>query len=239
MCIEKILNINKKPVRYFLITFLITGIVLMIFPCTAKAANPGYVDVTIYHHYDDIASPVREDIEIEAGDYTLGSLFTRMPDVGGNRVYEVVGNSDGSELISFTEGYSYTVNIYYALINKVTFNANGGTPATQERTVRQGNSLGSSFPGNPTRNGYTFLGWNTQTDGTGTAFLNSTVVDSDIEVFAQWRYIERNDRQNNNPVGFINPPTGDTDFPIYLLLLVFSILGGYISLKSAMKKPKG
>jgi uncharacterized repeat protein (TIGR02543 family) len=44
----------------------------------------------------------------------------------------------------------------------------------------------ANFPTNPSRTGYAFSGWNTATDGTGTAFTASTTVNADITVYAQW-----------------------------------------------------
>jgi uncharacterized repeat protein (TIGR02543 family) len=69
----------------------------------------------------------------------------------------------------------------------VTFDGNGGTPGEQTRSVASGGTLGSNMPANPTRNGFTFTGWNTQANGSGTAFTASTPVGADIRVYAQWR----------------------------------------------------
>jgi uncharacterized repeat protein (TIGR02543 family) len=44
----------------------------------------------------------------------------------------------------------------------------------------------ADFPGNPSRNGYAFTGWNTQENGGGTAFTASTTVNADITVYARW-----------------------------------------------------
>lgn len=70
----------------------------------------------------------------------------------------------------------------------VTFDANGGAFSdggknTAVRTV-SGNTV--AIPTAPTRSGYTFKGWNTAADGSGTPFTAETTVDSDITVYAQW-----------------------------------------------------
>jgi uncharacterized repeat protein (TIGR02543 family) len=44
----------------------------------------------------------------------------------------------------------------------------------------------TDFPGNPSRSGYNFGGWNTTPDGTGTFFTASTTVSADITVYAWW-----------------------------------------------------
>jgi len=40
------------------------------------------------------------------------------------------------------------------------------------------------FP--PERNGYSFSGWNTKADGSGTVFNEATLVKKNCTVFAQW-----------------------------------------------------
>ena len=68
----------------------------------------------------------------------------------------------------------------------VTFNGNGGTPATQTKTVDKDTSIGlSDMPTAPTRSGYTFDGWYTATSG-GTSFTFLTIVREDITVYARW-----------------------------------------------------
>ena len=56
-----------------------------------------------------------------------------------------------------------------------------------EVTGAIGNPLADLFPASPTREGYIFAGWNTASDGTGTAFTRDTVVSGSITVFAQWQ----------------------------------------------------
>jgi len=68
----------------------------------------------------------------------------------------------------------------------VTFNKNGGTTDASPPMV-QGSDNGTQLPAPPTRTGgYTFAGWNTKADGTGTAFTGSTPVTAPITVYAQW-----------------------------------------------------
>lgn len=69
----------------------------------------------------------------------------------------------------------------------VTFDKNGGgteaDPTT--KTVVSGGNVGT-LPTAPTRSGYTFIGWNTAANGTGTAFTAATAVTANITVYAQW-----------------------------------------------------
>ncbi|MCL2705611.1 MAG: InlB B-repeat-containing protein, partial [Spirochaetaceae bacterium] len=70
----------------------------------------------------------------------------------------------------------------------VTFNGNGGTPATSTWTVPSTTTTvgTANMPANPQRTGYTFNNWNTQPNGSGTAFTGNTTVTVNITVYAQY-----------------------------------------------------
>ena len=68
----------------------------------------------------------------------------------------------------------------------VTFNGNGGTPNRTNKETPPNTSLGSNMPAAPTRAGFTFTGWNTKEDGSGSDFIATTRVTADISVYAQW-----------------------------------------------------
>ena len=83
----------------------------------------------------------------------------------------------------------------------VTFDANGGTGAMDVLTADLGTTVtlpASTF----TRDGYVFAGWNTATDGTGTAIVNGgqLTLGSDATLYAQWKTADTkfiNGIQNN------------------------------------------
>ncbi len=55
------------------------------------------------------------------------------------------------------------------------------------KTVSSGGSISSTnWPANPVKSGYTFNGWNTSSDGSGSAFTSSIAVSENITVYAQW-----------------------------------------------------
>ncbi|CUN18567.1 Internalin-A precursor [Anaerostipes hadrus] len=63
-----------------------------------------------------------------------------------------------------------------------------GIPASQSKTANVDITLSSDVP---TRNGYTFLGWNTQADGNGTAYAAGATYTHDqdggtVTLYAQW-----------------------------------------------------
>lgn len=72
----------------------------------------------------------------------------------------------------------------------VTFDKNntdeGSTEANPNtKTVEKGGKV-DALPTPPTRPGYTFTGWNTEKDGSGSEFTAETVVNENITVYAQW-----------------------------------------------------
>ena len=66
----------------------------------------------------------------------------------------------------------------------VTFNGNGGTPAITEVEI-EGDVTVETLP-TVTRDGYTFVEWNTSQDGTSEVFTTETVVTADMTVYAIW-----------------------------------------------------
>jgi uncharacterized repeat protein (TIGR02543 family) len=78
-----------------------------------------------------------------------------------------------------------TVYAKWILYPVVTFDADGGTPAQTTKSCPPGSTV--RVPSAPTRAEYTFEGWYTDKNGSGTQFTSSTPVYSDIRVFAKWR----------------------------------------------------
>jgi uncharacterized repeat protein (TIGR02543 family) len=71
----------------------------------------------------------------------------------------------------------------------VIFKLNNGTEANwADRTVTPpaDTITGENFPAEPTRTGYSFIGWNTEPSGSGSAFTASTTVTEDMTVYARW-----------------------------------------------------
>lgn len=87
--------------------------------------------------------------------------------------YDALGNSGKS------------TNTTYVVNPVVSFNANGGSCSTSNKTVIYGNSY-DTLP-TPTRNGYTFNGWYTAASG-GTKITSSTTVTatSNHTLYAHW-----------------------------------------------------
>jgi len=185
----------------------------MLIPSIAFA-DDGTVHVTIYHHYEDVATPVQENKQLEAGDYALDELIALTTDDAS-----YVHITDGTRYVTLEEGYSYTINIYYARVYTVTFMLNYGANDVHETKTLTGMlmRLGTEMPVDPSRSGYDFLGWNTEADGSGEAFTPETVVEDDITVYAQWREV---DAEETIEPQSVLPDTGDTGLFVLPFLLI-------------------
>jgi len=162
------------------------------FTADPVAVEPAdHADVTVYHHYEDIALPVQENVQLGFGDYALDELFMQGPNNGSFKVYEITDEGGNSEILAFEEGYEYTVHIYYKLITcTVTFNPNTSSPVTGlspvSKTVYTGQTYGT-LP-IPSRDGYSFDGWWTRPGIGGTMVISTTIVTDteDHTLYAHW-----------------------------------------------------
>lgn len=66
----------------------------------------------------------------------------------------------------------------------VNFYSNGVLYAT--KTVTSGSSLGANWPANPTRSGFSFAGWFTGQNGTGSQYTSTTPITADVDLYAKW-----------------------------------------------------
>lgn len=102
-------------------------------------------------------------------------------------------NADGKITRTVTKtckycGYQENVTEYQG---KLTYNANGGNGATDSAPGAAEGSVTVAKNGF-TRSGYTFIGWNTQADGKGTAYKpgdSFILTDKDAVLYAQWSKI--------------------------------------------------
>lgn len=105
-----------------------------------------------------------------------------------SQTFKVPEMDDGTLTISAGNGSvtaSAEISVYS--LYTVTFDKNDGDTEANPTTidVKAGGTIGT-LPSSPTRSGYTFKGWNTSSNGSGTAFTESTAVTADITVYAQW-----------------------------------------------------
>jgi uncharacterized repeat protein (TIGR02543 family) len=145
----------------------------------------------------DGGSPATQTKTVTSGS-SLGS--SNMPSVPTRSGYIFTGwytttNIGGSEFSAYTT-VTWNITVYArwtpdtSIQYTVTFDADGGSPATQTKTVTNGSSLGSSnMPSTPTRSEYNFYGWYTANGGGGSQFTAATTVTEDITLYAKWQSI--------------------------------------------------
>ncbi|MDR3189076.1 MAG: InlB B-repeat-containing protein, partial [Prevotellaceae bacterium] len=118
------------------------------------------------------------------------------------------------------------VNLYAKWWAKITgaytlvFAGNGGNvhPDSVSKGVNSGVAV-CHLP-TPTRRGYTFTGWNTQINGSGTAYTASTLysVSGNTTLYAQWSAIPYNITYNGvTATEHSNPPTYTADSGVIVL----------------------
>ena len=124
--------------------------------------------------------------------------------------------SSSSSTVAYSPGGSYTANAaitLYAIwqINTytVSFNANGGSGAPASQTKTHGTTLKLSTT-KPTRTGYTFSGWNTKSDGSGTSYASGAnyTTNAAATLYAVWQIITYTITYNAN--GGSNAPASQT-----------------------------
>lgn len=109
-----------------------------------------------------------------------------------------------------------TLYAQWATARTVTFDGNGGEPATSTKVVADGTALGASGkPTDPARTGYTFSGWFDAATG-GSAYNFNSSVTSDFTLYAHWKpntytvTYSANGASGTAPAD--TPATYDTDF---------------------------
>ena len=88
---------------------------------------------------------------------------------------------------STTSKCSASINIPALAPATITFNANGGSGSVASISTYVG--VANTIPSNSlTRTGYTFNGWNTASDGSGTAYATGSTITptGNVTLYAQW-----------------------------------------------------
>ncbi len=150
-----------------------------------------------------------------------GGILAELPAPPTRDGYSFAGwaTADDAAEVNFNENSAVTADMtVYAVWKEevvaavpagytVTFLGNGGEPGEETVTVEEGGSVGQ-LPA-VTRNGYIFLEWNTQDDGSGQAFTAETGVHGDMTVYAVW---EEEEAPGSGPLENedLDPPQGST-----------------------------
>ena len=115
----------------------------------------------------------------------------------------------------------------------ITFDANGGTGTMNKQTAEKGSIItlnANKFK----RTGYTFTGWNTKKDGTGSSFKNRAKVklNADTTLYAQWKKKDSSNKQSNKkstpstPSNSSSSSLAKTGDPTNIALIANLAIGG-------------
>ena len=121
-----------------------------------------------------------------SGEHSLGSktiYFNKTTSAYTASVTAQLKCNDTGTVISKTLSYSVPAKPSYT----VSYNANGGTGAPGNQTKWYGTNLVLSST-QPTRTGYTFGGWNTNSTGTGTNYVSGATYTGNaaLALYAKW-----------------------------------------------------
>ena len=180
-------------------------------------------DITVYAQWEEVTNTVTFDSNNSSG------LTEDVPATGYRPLrlqeesfpafewldHELLGwhtdpSGDASKGSWFTDSTVITEDItVYAQWGKaeatVTFDLNyPGAPASEKIMIEGYRPLrmGDKMPADPEWLDHPFLGWNTQSDGTGSAFDENTALTANITVYAQWGEVTNTVTfDTNNPFG--------------------------------------
>lgn len=90
------------------------------------------------------------------------------------------GTSDNPYQLKIENNQQYTI----------TYNANGGNGAPSNQIKKHGENITLSSV-KPTKTGYTFTGWNTSSNGSGTSYSSGGIYsnNSNVTLYAQWQSV--------------------------------------------------
>ena len=131
------------------------------------------------------------------GQTTPAQVVNSWMDSQGHR--ENILGSDYNQIgVGYTQdenGRYYWIQLFIGTYNplynsKYTVNFMNDSVLYASKTVTAPETTIDALPSNPTRANYTFGGWFTGENGTGSQFTASTPVTSNLTVYAKWTYIE-------------------------------------------------
>ncbi|MBS4878894.1 MAG: leucine-rich repeat protein [Firmicutes bacterium] len=91
----------------------------------------------------------------------------------------------GTAVTDPTAGQTY----YAKWVSKITFDANGGEGSMTTQEITEGDTTTTLTENSFTKTGYTFSGWNTAVDGSGTSYTDQATgagANGNITLYAQW-----------------------------------------------------
>lgn len=142
------------------------------------------------HAVDENGNEIKAPWTVADGLRVNGTYnLTDIPTIDG---YEYVGPSENSAPLKGSvtnDGTSgdKTITLVYKKLATINYNGNGGKGTVAGETVDAGTDVDTK-PNGFTRVGYTFKGWNTKADGSGTPYQPGADIrlDGDVTLYAMW-----------------------------------------------------
>jgi len=184
------MNSGRVSTRVFL-CFLMMIFLMVTVGCSKSDDAPPAPATTYTVTFDSqsattAAAPTSLTVTLPAT--TVGALPTAPTRTSYNFAGWYTSTSgDGTQFTASTPvTASITVYAYWttSTVYTVTYDSQDGT-AVGAQYVISGGTVGT-LPAAPTKTGYNFGSWNTAANGSGTAFIGTTVVTGHITVYAQW-----------------------------------------------------
>ena len=153
-------------------------------------ASADSTTITMNDDYSILANFEIKTYTVTFEDWDGIELDTQTVDHGDDATAPADPERDGYNFIGWDTDFTnvtedLTVTAEYEIKTyTVTFDGNGGTPDIQTETVDHGDTV-DPLP-TVTREGFIFLEWNEEQDGSGEEFTTATTVTDDITVYAQW-----------------------------------------------------
>lgn len=157
----------------------------------------GTVESQVYNLEDKITLPTNEYTK---EGYVFGNWYISYGNNYAEKKYEEETSNDvASSYVKYPVFNNSTLKVYANWIKEdnyytVTFDANGGTGSMLPINLEK-YSYGTNLSSNRlkknmyTKEGYTFTGWNTEPDGSGTSYKEQGYIQSttDVKLYAQWQ----------------------------------------------------
>ncbi len=112
---------------------------------------------------------------------------TEIIQVHGTKIKALKNGETNVIVTNSTDGYIGLVKVLVGDYQKVTFDANGGEGTMNTQLIEK--DVNAKLVANTfTREGYRFIGWNTESDGTGDAYTDGQTIkiSSDLKLYAMW-----------------------------------------------------
>ncbi len=166
-----------------------------VYESAAHRSSSGYGSKTLYEawrdygnlkgsyfghdHLNEFTVTTADGIDLGYGDST-GLLIGYKDDDPGVSVYELDANG------SYTTEFSAETDLDKVMVS---FDANSGTGSMKSQLIAKNSTAPLAANTGITKTGYTFGGWNTKADGTGTPYANGaniSVASADFKLYAVW-----------------------------------------------------